>query len=252
MCDEEGEIMNETTTITPGRYRHYKGNEYSVLGVARHSETREELVVYRQEYGDHSLWVRPKQMFLATVKSDGKEVPRFRFVGLVEKSEMMPELLNAYRHNLDWIHRLVADLNEDQMVCQPGRYVNHPTWTIGHLVHSCEQIGGEMGTAPWLSADWAERFATGSKPVADRNAYSTKAALLLALDDGHRRLSERLALMTPTELHRPLPDVWYQQVFPAIGYAVLHILVSHTATHIGQITAWRRAMRLQAIPEMLV
>jgi hypothetical protein len=66
------------TTIPPGRYRHYKGNEYTVIGEARHSETLEELVVYRQEYGDHGLWVRPKQMFLETVEVDGQEVPRFR------------------------------------------------------------------------------------------------------------------------------------------------------------------------------
>ena len=67
--------------ITPGRYRHYKGKEYTVLGVARHSETHEELVVYRQEYGDHGLWVRPKQMFMETVTVDDKEVPRFRYLG---------------------------------------------------------------------------------------------------------------------------------------------------------------------------
>ena len=73
--------MNELTSIPFGRYRHYKGNEYSVLGVARHSETLEELVVYRQEYGDHGLWVRPKQMFLERVKIDDQEVPRFRYVG---------------------------------------------------------------------------------------------------------------------------------------------------------------------------
>jgi hypothetical protein len=65
----------------PGRYRHYKGNEYSVLGVARHSETEEELVVYRQQYGSYGLWVRPKQMFLETVSVDGQEVPRFLFLG---------------------------------------------------------------------------------------------------------------------------------------------------------------------------
>jgi cupin 2 domain-containing protein len=64
--------------MIPGRYRHYKGNEYSVLGVARHSETLEEFVVYRQEYGDHGLWVRPKQMFLEMVRVDGKIVPRFQ------------------------------------------------------------------------------------------------------------------------------------------------------------------------------
>ena len=69
------------TEITPGRYRHYKGNEYTVLGVARHSETLEELVVYRQEYGDHSLWVRPAAMFAETVDVDGQTVQRFQFLG---------------------------------------------------------------------------------------------------------------------------------------------------------------------------
>ncbi|MFN0197415.1 MAG: DUF1653 domain-containing protein [Planctomycetaceae bacterium] len=68
------------TTVQPGRYRHYKGNEYIVLGVARHSETDEELVVYRQDYGERGLWVRPKTMFLETVEVDGQQVERFRFL----------------------------------------------------------------------------------------------------------------------------------------------------------------------------
>lgn len=67
--------------VPPGRYRHYKGKDYVVLGVARHSETKEELVVYRTDYGDRSLWVRPKAMFLETVEVDGRSVPRFLFVG---------------------------------------------------------------------------------------------------------------------------------------------------------------------------
>jgi hypothetical protein len=66
--------------ITLGRYRHYKGNEYTVLGIARHSETLEELVVYRQEYGDRGLWVRPAAMFAETVEVDGQTVPRFAFL----------------------------------------------------------------------------------------------------------------------------------------------------------------------------
>ncbi|MBS0263648.1 MAG: DUF1653 domain-containing protein [Planctomycetes bacterium] len=64
-------------TVTPGRYRHYKGNEYTVLGIARHSETEEELVVYRQEYGERGLWVRPLAMFGETVSVAGRQVPRF-------------------------------------------------------------------------------------------------------------------------------------------------------------------------------
>ena len=68
------------TRVKIGRYRHYKGNEYTVIGVARHSETEEELVVYRKEYGDRGLWVRPKGMFLETVVVDGRSVPRFEYI----------------------------------------------------------------------------------------------------------------------------------------------------------------------------
>ncbi len=60
-----------------GRYRHYKGGEYQVIGTARHSETDELLVVYRCLYDNDSLWVRPLAMFMETVLVDGREVPRF-------------------------------------------------------------------------------------------------------------------------------------------------------------------------------
>ena len=62
-----------------GRYRHYKGRHYEVIGVARHSETEEELVVYRQLYGERGLWVRPKAMFLEEVEVEGRRVPRFAY-----------------------------------------------------------------------------------------------------------------------------------------------------------------------------
>ena len=65
----------------PGRYRHYKGNPYRVVGLARHSETQEVLVVYQALYGEFGLWVRPAAMFVETVAlADGKCVPRFAFV----------------------------------------------------------------------------------------------------------------------------------------------------------------------------
>jgi hypothetical protein len=63
-----------------GKYQHYKGNLYDVLGVARHSETEEEYVVYRALYGSNELWIRPKVMFLEKVLVDGKEVPRFSYL----------------------------------------------------------------------------------------------------------------------------------------------------------------------------
>lgn len=60
-----------------GRYRHFKGAEYEVLGIARHSETLEELVVYRALYGEQGLWVRPRAMFLEEVEVEGENRPRF-------------------------------------------------------------------------------------------------------------------------------------------------------------------------------
>ena len=67
--------------IRPGRYRHFKGNEYMVLHIARHSETTEPMVVYQALYGDHGIWVRPASMWNETVEHDGKTVRRFEFCG---------------------------------------------------------------------------------------------------------------------------------------------------------------------------
>lgn len=66
--------------VQPGLYRHYKGPEYRVFGVARHSETEEELVVYQALYGEYGLWVRPLRMFTGTVEVDGESVPRFALI----------------------------------------------------------------------------------------------------------------------------------------------------------------------------
>ena len=63
--------------LPTGRYRHYKGNDYEVIGVATHSETHEAMVVYRPLYGEGKLWVRPLAMFLETVEVGGKTLPRF-------------------------------------------------------------------------------------------------------------------------------------------------------------------------------
>lgn len=75
--------MSENTsspTITPGRYRHYKGMEYQVIGVVKHSETEEVLVLYKMLYGDFSSWVRPYDMFVETIDINGDIKPRFELI----------------------------------------------------------------------------------------------------------------------------------------------------------------------------
>lgn len=69
--------MDTLPPLRPGRYRHFKGGVYELLGVARHSETLEPMVVYRALYGDGGLWVRPASMWSETVERDGYRGPRF-------------------------------------------------------------------------------------------------------------------------------------------------------------------------------
>ena len=74
--------MNE---IRPGKYRHFKGGLYEVLGVARHSETEEPMVVYQALYGQRGIWVRPADMWNETVERDGKTCRRFTYIGEEEQ-----------------------------------------------------------------------------------------------------------------------------------------------------------------------
>ena len=67
--------------IKKGKYRHFKGNEYEVIGTAKHSETLEDMVVYKALYGEGGLWVRPASMWNETVERDGKAFRRFEFIG---------------------------------------------------------------------------------------------------------------------------------------------------------------------------
>ena len=70
--------------IRPGRYRHFKGNEYEVLYTATHSETMEQMVVYRALYGEGGIWVRPAAMWSETVTRDGVTQPRFEYIDAEE------------------------------------------------------------------------------------------------------------------------------------------------------------------------
>lgn len=70
-----------------GKYKHFKGNEYEALYVAKHSETLEEMVVYRALYGEFGIWVRPMSMWNETVVHEGREVQRFTYIGKDDENE---------------------------------------------------------------------------------------------------------------------------------------------------------------------
>ena len=97
-------------TIPCGRYRHFKGNVYEVIGIARHSETEEPMVVYRALYGEGGLWVRPAEMWNEQVNRDGKTYHRFYRLDRIERVEKYERLFDeaAASHDLDKLRLLDA------------------------------------------------------------------------------------------------------------------------------------------------
>lgn len=122
--------------IPPGRYRHYKGNLYEVIGSARHSETEEWLVIYRALYGDFGLWARPAMLFTGTVEQDGRTVPRFEYlekVGLEPGPDQstMPTTTEAERPD---------DSNDGSLIDTPLQVITTMDQEIGHEVLEAEKV----------------------------------------------------------------------------------------------------------------
>jgi hypothetical protein len=83
------------TKIKKGKYRHYKGHLYEVKGIARHSESLEDMVIYKALYGDLGIWVRPLKMFLEDIEVNGKIQKRFDFVGNESSKEIHIDALKS-------------------------------------------------------------------------------------------------------------------------------------------------------------
>ena len=165
---------------------------------------------------------------------------------------MIAEILRSNKLVLDYLRRLVADVPDDCMTRQFAGVTNHPAWVIGHIIYSCQAIGGEMSITAWLPNDWGPKFGTGSVPLDQPDSYPDKNMLLNALDDGQHRLEMALSAASESDMNKPLPDVCYREIFPSLGHAVLHILAAHTAVHVGQLTVWRRASDLGPLKESFI
>lgn len=156
----------------------------------------------------------------------------------------MTPVLHSFAYCLDYLREQVSDIADADMVAQPNGIMNHPAWTIGHLTHACQMLGGVVGLSTWLPDDWAMRFGTGSVPVADLSLYGTRSDALATLTDAQSRITQAVQQLDDARLDEPFPVESYREVFPTIRHALTQVLVGHTANHIGQVSVWRRAMGL--------
>jgi len=154
---------------------------------------------------------------------------------------MIPELVGSFDRSLAFLRDLIADLSDEEMVLQPPGVPNHAAWTLGHVIHSCQAIAGELGEVPWLPDDWEARFGYGSSPGVASQDFS-KAALLASLADASSRLRAILLATDESRLRDPLPDEKAREILPTVGDALLQVVSAHTAFHAGQLAAWRRAI----------
>ena len=161
---------------------------------------------------------------------------------------MLELATDLYKVNLGYAQKLVADIHDDQLCAQPvaGRVMNHAAFVLGHLAWTSDSVVRLLGVQPTGAAEWKDLVGMGAKPLSDRSRYPLKAALLKALEDAHGRLLAAVSSAKPEVLAQPAPEQLRSR-FPTLGHLLLAMMTMHEATHLGQLSAWRRAQGLPSV-----
>ncbi len=122
--------------------------------------------------------------------------------------------------------------------------INHPAWSLGHLVVSADHLGQILGLESNLPDGWNKPFVAGGEPSGDLAAYPTKAELLNALKAQHARNTDAAKNADVATFGAPHPNEGTRKYFPTVGDQVTFLMTGHEMGHLGQIAAWRRAMGL--------
>jgi hypothetical protein len=157
-------------------------------------------------------------------------------------SAMIDAILRTWSRQRDYAQRLVADLSDVDMVSQPvpGVVMNHPAWTFGHIGIYPPVLAAILDGRSFEDPI-KHRYGRDSRPVSDVRAYPPKAELMAEYFAGHDQLAAVLEGADPAVLSRPIPLARWKERFPFIADAVVHLMIDHESTHLGQVSAWRRA-----------
>ncbi|HZU35634.1 MAG TPA: DinB family protein [Gemmataceae bacterium] len=158
---------------------------------------------------------------------------------------MLELALPIYKLNLTYAQKLVADVPDEQFCAQPvsGRVLNHPAFVLGHLAWVSKRALGYVAQGAPSDVEGADLFGMGAVPQADRSRYPSKERLLGDLETAHAALAAAVSKARPEVLQQPAAER-IRARFPTVEHLLLHMLTSHEATHLGQLSAWRRALGL--------
>ena len=165
-------------------------------------------------------------------------------------SPIIEGLLFAWKKNLDYAPKLVADLSDEQMVAQPARAgsaaSNHPAWVFSHLnVYlplMASIIKGEAFEDPK-----GHQFGMTSKPEASRDLYASKDELIAEYIKGHEQVAELLGNADDSVFAKPVELPRWSAGMPTAGHALPYLMLNHENGHLGQVSAWRR---IQGMPSV--
>jgi uncharacterized damage-inducible protein DinB len=152
-----------------------------------------------------------------------------------------------YADQYGYARELVADVPDEEFAEEPVPGLNHPAWIIGHLTTTADFGLHVLGQKPVAPEGWGPTFAPGSVPDPNRGTYPTKAELLNAYEAGHAAFAAAAAQFDDARAAAPNPVAGLKARFPTLGDLVAHLLTTHEATHLGQLSAWRRTMGKQSI-----
>ena len=158
-------------------------------------------------------------------------------------------IINQYDFNLAYAKKLVEDLSDDQMTTIPSNgLVNHPAFTLGHLVSGSALLAEDLGAKFEMPDNWSDLFLRKGPgdprlPDQDRNKYPSKLLLLKELEHQHNKVKDLLKNVDENKLNENIK--WrYNSYMPTLLDVINFMCINHEAMHLGQLAAWRRAMNL--------
>ena len=157
--------------------------------------------------------------------------------------------IKLYAFVLDYCHKLAEGIEENDMAHQPLAGINPPVWVLGHLAICTDYAAMLLGLSKDCPEEWHRRFGPGSTPPRSDEPRPKKDKLLYAIDRGHERVSHAAERATPERMREThaVDLAFLRESLTTVGELVAHLMTTHPAFHLGQLSTWRRANGLPSV-----